>query len=107
MQLYGGLSAEAWPGIVATPDWGKLRFRPVTRVPLHDRLPGAPAAALALLERLLRLDPGEEEHAGLCSTCALNGGPFTVNTYMHCSVRPAHGQHSDCAAPQVGRRKWI
>lgn len=38
---------------------GKLRFRPVPQVTLQQQLPGAPPAALALLKRLLRLDPGQ------------------------------------------------
>jgi hypothetical protein len=38
---------------------GKLRFRPVPQVTLQQQLPGAPPMALALLQRLLRLDPGQ------------------------------------------------
>lgn len=58
-QMYGGLSAEAWPGIAAAPDFAKLRFRPVPAVPLAALLPGASSAALALMSGMLRLDPGE------------------------------------------------
>lgn len=57
-QLFGGLSPRLWPGIAAAPDFGKLRFKPVPRVPLERLLPRAPPAAVALLRRMLHLDPG-------------------------------------------------
>jgi len=65
----GSPDGAAWPGAAALPDYGKLRFAPAPPRPLAEALPDAPAAAVDLLGRLLRWDPGA--HPEL--TLALSG----------------------------------
>ncbi|GAB4822163.1 hypothetical protein N2152v2_009209 [Parachlorella kessleri] len=55
--VLGSITQEAWPGVVELPDWGKLSFPPSQAKPLAQVLPGAPPAALELLQGLLRYDP--------------------------------------------------
>lgn len=54
----GTPTAEEWPGLPRTPDFGKLALpRVEPRPPLRRHVPNAPPGALDLLEQLLAYDP--------------------------------------------------
>ncbi len=71
----GSPDGAAWPGAAALPDYGKLRFAPAPPRPLAEALPDAPAAAVDLLGRLLRWDPGAELELTLNPELTLSPGP--------------------------------
>lgn len=57
MRVLGSIDEEAWPGVKALPDWGKLIFPPHTAQPWESIAPGASPAALRLLQGLLQYNP--------------------------------------------------
>ncbi|XP_053824014.1 cyclin-dependent kinase 20-like isoform X2 [Vidua chalybeata] len=57
LRALGTPSPRDWPELSELPDFPKLRFRPRAPRPLQLLVPGADAAALDLLQRLLRYRP--------------------------------------------------
>ncbi|XP_068034338.1 LOW QUALITY PROTEIN: cyclin-dependent kinase 20-like [Anomalospiza imberbis] len=57
LRALGTPSPRDWPELSELPDFPKLRFRPRAPPPLQLLVPGADAAALDLLQRLLRYRP--------------------------------------------------
>uniref|UniRef100_A0A674HSJ0 Cyclin-dependent kinase 20 n=1 Tax=Taeniopygia guttata TaxID=59729 RepID=A0A674HSJ0_TAEGU len=63
LSALGTPRARDWPELAELPDFPKLRFRPRAPPPLQLLVPGADAAALDLLQRLLHYCPGMRPRA--------------------------------------------
>ncbi|XP_077645804.1 cyclin-dependent kinase 20-like [Lonchura striata] len=63
LRALGTPRARDWPELAELPDFPKLRFRPRAPPPLQLLVPGADAAALDLLQRLLRYRPRRRPRA--------------------------------------------
>ena len=56
-QLLGTPTEARWPGVSAMPDYGKIELPVLEPARLEEYLPGASAAAVALVRKLLAYDP--------------------------------------------------
>ena len=89
VKMFGTLEPK-WRGVCLLPDYGKIQFPKSGGTPLADILPDASTGALALLGRLLQVNPGWNGVQITCwtATSTSQNHPAACRTTLLCSGSP-------------------
>ena len=103
VQLLGTPDEARWPGLLELPDYHKVELPSLPPTPLHTRLPHASAAALEIIQLLLRYAPSSRLQADAALHHPWILHPSTA-TPAELVPPPPHAPRT-AAARHTGRRR--